>query len=103
MKKIKKNDEVIVIAGKDKGAIGRVLKIDWVKNKVTIDKVNIVKKHQKPTQQNSEGGIHEMEAPIDISNVALKAKGKEAKATKVGFKIEDGRKKRIDKSTGKDI
>jgi len=103
MKKIKKNDEVIIIAGKDKGTVGRVLKIDWSKNRITVDKVNIVKKHQKPTQQNSEGGITEMEAPIHISNVALKAKGKEMKAIKVGFKIEDSRKKRINKATGKDI
>ncbi len=103
MKKIKKNDEVIIIAGKDKGTVGRVLKIDWSKNRITVDKVNIVKKHQKPTQQNSEGGITEMEAPIHISNVALKAKGKEMKSVKVGFKIEDSRKKRINKATGKDI
>jgi len=80
--KIKKNDNVLVIAGSHKGTTGTVIAISKDKQKVTIDKVNIVKKHVKPTQQNPEGGIQEFEAPIHISNVKLAPKGKEAKAAK---------------------
>ncbi|MCC3160920.1 MAG: 50S ribosomal protein L24 [Mollicutes bacterium PWAP] len=104
MKRIKINDEVAVISGKHKGQSGRVLKIDWKKERVTIDKVNIVKKHQKPTQQEPEGGIKEFEAPIHISNVAVKTKGKDGKKTKIAFKINDkGNKVRISKATGKEL
>ena len=104
MVKIRKNDEVIIIAGKHKGQVGRVLKINRIKDLVTVDKINMVKKHNKPTQNNPDGGITEFEAPIHISNVALKAKGKEAKAAKVGFKVDDkGKKHRYDKKTGKDL
>lgn len=81
-KSIKKNDEVLVIAGSHKGAKGKVIKVSKDKQRVTIDKVNISKKHVKPTQQNPDGGIQEFESPIHISNVKLVAKGKEAKAEK---------------------
>jgi large subunit ribosomal protein L24 len=102
MYKIKKNDEVIVISGKNKGKSGRILKINRKKNQVVIDKINIVKKHNKPTQQNPDGGIIEFEAPIHISNVALKSKTKGSKMIKIGFKInEKGKKIRINKLTGK--
>lgn len=101
MRKFRKNDEVIVIAGSHKGSIGRILKIDWKKNKVTVDKVNIVKKHVKPSQTEPDGGIKEFEAPISISNVALKT-GKDSHS-KVGFKVKDGVKVRISKKTGKTI
>ncbi len=105
MKKLRKNDEVVVIAGKDKGASGRILNIDFKNNKVTVDKINIVKKHVKPTQTNPDGGIQEVEAPIHISNIALKTKGKgkekESTSTRVGFKIVEGKKTRIAKKTGK--
>lgn len=103
MKRIKKNDEVIVISGKHKGMKGSVLKIDWKNERVTVDKVNIVKKHVKPSQTNPDGGIQEVEAPIHISNVALVTKGKDGTATKVGFKIEGDRKVRYSKKTGKVI
>ncbi len=78
---IKKNVEVKVIAGSHKGATGKVLKISKDRQRVTVDKVNIVKKHNKPTQQNPDGGIQEFEAPIHISNVKIyiKPKKKEAK------------------------
>ena len=72
MRKLKKNDEVIVISGSHKGSIGKILKIDWKTLRVTVDKVNMVKKHVKPSQTEPDGGIKEFEAPIAISNVALK-------------------------------
>lgn len=104
MMKIRKNDEVIVISGKHKGQAGKVVSINRKKDLVVVDKINIVKKHNKPTQNNPDGGITEFEAPIHISNIALKSKGKEAKATRVGFKTDDkGKKHRIDKSTGKEF
>ena len=105
MVKIKKNDEVIVISGKNKGSSGRVLSVDRKNNTLKIDKVNIVKKHVKPTQTNPDGGIHEFEAPIHISNVAFAVtKGKLKIASKISFKTnEKGHKKRIAMKTGKDV
>lgn len=104
MKKIKKNDEVIIIAGNHKGQTGKIVSVDHKKQRVIVDKINMVKKHNKPTQQNPDGGITEFEAPIHISNVALKNKGKEAKATKVGIKVDEkGTKTRVAKTTGKEV
>ena len=106
MYKIKKNDEVLITSGKHKGQVGRVISINRKKDQILVDKINIVKKHKKPSQQNPDGGIVEFEAPIHISNVALKskAKSKDFKAVKVGFKVnEKGKKYRIDKKTGKAI
>ena len=104
MVKIKKNDEVIVISGKYKGQFGKVISVDRKKDTIIIDKINVVKKHNKPTQKNPDGGIIEFEAPIHISNIAFKSKAKDGKATKIGFKIDEkGKKHRIDKSTGKEI
>ena len=105
MVKIKKNDQVVVISGKHKGESGRVLSLDRKNNMLKIDKINIVKKHVKPTQTNPDGGIQEFEAPIHISNVAFAiSKGKEKLASKIGFKIDEkGHKKRVAKRTGKDV
>ena len=66
---IKKDDKVKIIAGRDKGKIGKVLKVDRKKGGLLIEKINIVKRHSKPTQQNRQGGIVEKEAPIHVSNV----------------------------------
>ena len=101
MRKIRKNDQVVVIAGKFKGQTGSVLEINWDKNTVVVDKINVVKKHVKPSQQNPDGGIQEFEAPIAVSNVALK--DSKNNPIKVGFKVEDGKKVRIDKKTGKAV
>ena len=98
--KIKKGDTVKVIAGKDNNAEGKVLSVDVKNNKVLVEGVNMITKHAKPSQANPNGGIVQKEAPIDISNVMLVVKGK---ATRVGFKVEDGKKVRIAKSTGKVI
>ena len=97
---IKKNDEVIVISGNDKGKKGKVLSIDHEKGRVLVEGVNMITKHAKPSQANPNGGIVEKEAPIDISNVMLVVKGK---TTRVGFKVEDGKKVRFAKSTGEVI
>ena len=67
--KIKTNDQVLVLAGKDKGKTGRVLRVLRKEERVVVEDVNIVKKHQKPNNANENGGIFEMEAPIHVSNV----------------------------------
>ncbi len=98
MRKIKKGDEVIVIAGKDKGKIGEVLKV-LADGRAVVNDVNIVKRHTKPNPQKGiTGGIMEKEAPIQISNIAL-YNPQTKKADRVGFKtLEDGRKVRVFKS-----
>ncbi|MDM8542210.1 50S ribosomal protein L24 [Desulfococcaceae bacterium HSG7] len=68
---LKKDDKVKIIAGKDKGKIGKILKIFKKKQKITVEKINIVKCHNKPSSQNSQGGIIETEAPLHWSNVML--------------------------------
>ena len=98
--KIKKGDTVKVIAGKDNGKEGKVLSVDAKNNKVVVEGVNVVSKHAKPSAANQNGGIIQKEAPIDASNVMLVFDGK---ATRVGFKVENGKKVRIAKSTGKVI
>ena len=97
--KIKKGDTVIVIAGADKGKVGTVQKAFPKLNKVVIDGVNVRKKHQKPTQANPEGSIVDIYAPIDVSNVAI-YDAKTKKASRVGYRIEDGKKVRFAKATG---
>ena len=98
--KIKKGDTVKVIAGKSKGKEGKVLSIDHKNNKVVVEGANMVTKHEKPSMRNQNGGIVQQEAPLDISNVMLVVDGK---PTRVGFKIEDGKKVRVAKKTGKTI
>ena len=102
MQKIKKNDTVIVIAGKDKGRTGSVTKI--VGERAYVDGINMFKKHQKPNPQaNIQGGIIEKEAPIQLSNIAI-LNPETNKADRVGFKIlNDGKKVRFYKSTNEVI
>ncbi|KFZ27852.1 50S ribosomal protein L24 [Pseudidiomarina atlantica] len=96
--KIKRDDEVVVLAGKDKGKRGKVLKVDTAKNRVYVEGVNIVKKHQKPNPAlGVAGGVIEQEASIDVSNVAI-YNPETGKADRVGFKFEDGKKVRFFKS-----
>ena len=98
--KIRREDEVIVLAGKDKGKRAKVSQV-LPTGKLILEGINLVKKHQKPNPQlGVAGGIVEKEAPIDISNVMLVVKGK---TTRVGFKVEDGKKVRFAKSTGEVI
>jgi len=96
--KIKTGDEVIILAGKDKGLKGKVLKIIKSKDRVIVEGVNIVKKHVKPSAENPQGGIVEKEAPIHISNVAL-VDPKSGKATRVGYEMKDGKKVRVSKKS----
>ena len=93
--KIKKNDNVKIIVGKDKGKEGKVISVN--DGKVVVEGANMVTKHTKPSQANPKGGITHQEAALDASNVMLVHKGK---PTRVGFKVVDGKKVRIAKSTG---
>ncbi len=100
--KIKKGDQVIVIAGRDKGARGEVLKVLPKENRAIVKGVNLVKRHQKATQT-TEGGIISKEAPIHVSNLAH-VDPKDGKPTRVGYKVlEDGRKVRYSKRSGEVI
>ncbi len=96
--KIKTGDEVIVIAGKDKGIKGKVLKVIKSKDRVLVEHVNMIKKHVKPSTENPQGGIEEREAPIHISNVAL-VDPKTGKPTRVGYEIKNGKKVRVSKKS----
>ena len=101
MAKIKTNDEIIVIAGKDKGKRGKVLKV--ADGRVTVAGINLVKKHVKPNPARSlPGGIEEREAPLHISNVAV-FNAATQKADRVGYKIEGETKVRVFKSSGDTI
>ncbi len=92
---IKKDDKVKVIAGKDKGKIGKVLKVDRKKSGLLIEKINIVKRHSKPTQTNRQGGIIEKEMPIHWSNVMVMC-GKCVTPARVKMqRLEDGKKVRV--------
>jgi large subunit ribosomal protein L24 len=106
MRKIKKGDTVEVIAGKDKSRRGTVLTVLPKENRVIVERVNVVKKHQRQQQvgrQQRQPGIVEFEAPIDLSNVMLVCKNCD-KRTRVGFRIdEEGRKVRVCKHCNGDI
>jgi large subunit ribosomal protein L24 len=99
--KIKKGDKVIVLTGRDKGKTGDVLSINPNDNRAVVQGVNLVKRHQRATQT-EEGGIFTKEAPIHLSNIAL-VDPKENKATRVGFVVKDGEKKRVAKRSGEVI
>ena len=99
MQKIKKGDKVVVLAGRDKGRTGDVLKVMPTENRALERAVNLVRRHQKQTAQ-TEGGIITKEAPIHISNLAI-ADPKDGKPTRVGFRIQDdGKKVRVAKRSG---
>lgn len=102
MLKIKKNDEVIIIAGKDKGSVGTVTKV--LDAKVIVEGLNIVKKHIRPNPKaNIQGGIETKEMPISISNVAIYNMNTK-KADRVGFRVnKEGKKERFFKSNGEAI
>lgn len=102
MLKIKKDDEIIVISGRDRGKRGEVLRV-LGDDRLMVGGVNMVKKHQRPDPNaGQQGGIVAQEAPIQASNVAI-WNHDEGKADRVGFRLEDGRKIRFFKSTGKDV
>ena len=99
--KIKKGDQVIVLSGDDKGKTGEVVKALPQEGKVVVQGINLVKRHQKPSQTNP-GGIVTKEAPLHVSNVAL-VDAKSGKATKVGYKEFNGKKVRVARKSGEVI
>ena len=99
--KLKKDDTVMVVAGKDKGKTGRVLRIDREKGRVLVEGVNMVKKAQRKRSQEETGGIIEKEAPIAVSNVMFV--GKDGRPTRLGYRIEGDEKVRFAKKTGETV
>ncbi|AUJ29017.1 MAG: 50S ribosomal protein L24 [Liquorilactobacillus hordei] len=99
---VKKNDKVKVIAGKDKGKEGVIEKVFPNKDRVIVKGVNVIKKHQKPSNANPNGGIIEVEAPIHVSNVMLLDPSNN-ETTRVGVKVVDGKKVRVSKKTGETL
>ncbi|CEE00001.1 50S ribosomal protein L24 [Caldibacillus thermoamylovorans] len=99
MMHVKKGDKVMVISGKDKGKTGIVLAAYPKKDRVIVENVNIVKKHAKPSQDNPQGGIINMEAAIHVSNV-MPIDPKTGEPTRVGYQVIDGKKVRIAKKSG---
>ncbi len=100
--KVKKGDTVQVIAGKDKGKRGEVIRVIPTENRVVVQGVNLVKKHQKPSQATPQGGIVEEPAALHASNVML-IDPKSDKPTRVGFKDADGKKVRVARRSGEVI
>ena len=100
--KIRKGDRVVVLTGRDKGRQGAVSKVFPKESRVLVDGLNMVQRHTRPTQGDPQGGIKSKEAPLHVSNVAL-VDPKTGGATKVGFRIEGGKKVRFAKKSGEVI
>ena len=98
---LKKNDTVKVISGKARGKTGRILRVLTSKSGALVEGLNLVKKHQRPTQQDQKGGIVEREAPIHLSNLMLVNKSNEP--VKVARREVDGKRVRVEKKTGKAV
>jgi large subunit ribosomal protein L24 len=98
--KLRKGDKVVVLAGKDKGKQGEIQAVDPKANKAVVEGVNIAIRHQRQTQTN-QGGRQPKAMPIDLSNLALMDTA--GKATRVGFRVEEGKKVRFAKTTGEAI
>lgn len=99
---IKKGDNVYVLSGEDRGKTGRVLKVFIDKNRAIVEGVNFVTKAMKPNAKHPQGGLVKMEAPINVSNLSL-IDPKSGKPTRVGYRIEDGKKVRYAKKSGEEI
>ncbi|MBF0312404.1 MAG: 50S ribosomal protein L24 [Oligoflexia bacterium] len=102
MQKLKVNDEVVVIAGKDRGKKGKIKTIYAKQSRIVVENVNIVKKNIKPTKENPNGGVITKENPVHRSNIAL-VDPKNGKATKVKISVTNGKAIRIAKSSGVEI
>ena len=102
MQKLKVNDEVVVLAGKDKSKTGKVKKINFKKKTVIVEGVNVVKKSMKPTQENPSGGFVDLESSLHISNVAV-VSPKTGKATRVRIENKDGKNVRVAVSCGSEF
>ena len=99
--KIRKGDTVVILAGKDKGKTGEVIRSMPKDSKVVVSGVNVAARHRKPTQQSPQGGIERKEAPLHVSKVALATK--DGKPTRVRFETQDGKKVRVAAKTGEKI
>jgi len=100
--RIRSEDNVIVISGKDRGKTGKVLRVDPKKERVYVEGLNIVKRHQRPAQTaggQTAGGVIEREGPIHVSNVML-VDPKDGKGTRIGIEIHDGKRLRVSKRSG---
>lgn len=97
--RIRKGDMIQVISGREKGKTGRVLEVDCERQRVMVEKINLIKRHQKPSQRYRQGGIIEREAFLHISNVMLYEE-RMGKATRVGIKVIDGKRVRVSKRSG---
>jgi large subunit ribosomal protein L24 len=100
--RIRTDDQVMVISGKDRGKTGRVLRVEPKKNRLYVEGLNIVKRHQRPVQTaggQTPGGVIEREGPIHVSNVML-VDPKDGKPTRVGIEIEDGKRLRVARRSG---
>lgn len=101
--KLRKGDTVIVIAGDDKGKTGRVLSVDAEKQRVVVEKINMVKRHTKARRQGMRSGIIEKEAPLHVSNVLL-YDAKAGRGTRVGVRVlPDGRRERVSRASGETL
>ena len=100
--KIKVGDIVRIVAGDHKGVEGKIMKIDFDKNKAIVEGANLVSKHEKPSAKNPQGGIVKKEALIHISNLSL-IDTKSGDATRVGYEVRDGKKVRISKKSNEVI
>nr|WP_281167909.1 50S ribosomal protein L24 [Desulfobacter curvatus] len=101
--RIKKDDKVKVLTGKDKGKIGKVLKVVKKTNRIVVENINMVKVHQRPSQENPQGGIVEKAMPMDVSNLMLMCNSC-VKPTRIGIKqLEDGKRVRVCKKCNQQI
>lgn len=102
MQKLKLNDEVMVIAGKERGKVGKVKKLNFKKSRVIVAGLNLVKKTLKPTQENPNGGIVDIESSLHLSNVMV-VSPKTKKPTRVRINLKDGKRVRVAVSCGSEI
>jgi len=101
--KLRKGDEVVIIAGDDKGKRGRIVMVDEAKRRVIVENVNMVKRHTKARSQNQTSGIIEKEAPVHMSNVQL-FDAKSGKGVRVGVRVtKDGKRERISRASGEPV
>src|SRR5690606_14392471 len=99
MQKLRRDDQVVILAGKDKGKSGKILSIYWKQNRVLVEGINKIKKAVKPTQENPNGGIIDVERAVHLSNVAL-VDPKTGKPTRVKIEKKDGKNIRVAVKSG---
>ena len=97
--RVRKNDSVMIMAGKERGKIGKVIRVIPSEDRAVVERLNMVKRHRKPRGPQDTGGIVEKEAPIHLSNLML-IDPQDGRPTRVGFTVVDGRKARVSRRTG---